>query len=209
MKQRRGLFAISILASVLALASCSALGNDAAPSIASSTPSPRPRTATDPPEASPSSSSKPLNDLRTGRAKRVFKTGDLTVNVEYATPIRPWIAGAQKPLDLTVTAFVKGKRGQKVYLSQVTAYPTASDGSGPLATSDSLKDAAGISPGYLVTFPQTYNQSFLLPVVDEGATNIDIDLKYEFLLLQGSSSPRDYTKRTASDTLTVPLSQTP
>jgi hypothetical protein len=209
MKQRRGLFAVFILASVLALAGCSASGDEAAPSIASSTPNPDSRVATGTPKASPSSSSKPLNDLRTGRAKRVFKAGDLTVNVEYATPIRPWIAGAQKPLDVTVTAFLNGKREQKVYLSQVTAYPAAFDGSGPLATSDSLKDAAGISPGYLVTFPQTYNQSFLLPVVDEGATNIDIDLKYEFLLLQGSSSPRDYTKRTASETLTVPLSQTP
>jgi hypothetical protein len=147
MKQRRGLFAISILASVLALASCSALGDDTAPPIASSTPSPRVNTAIDPPKASPSNTSKPLNDLRTGRAKRVFKAGDLTVNVEYATPIRPWIAGAQKPLDVTVTAFLNGKREQKVYLSQVTAYPAAFDGSGPSATSDALKDAAGISPG--------------------------------------------------------------
>src|SRR5215208_2500389 len=100
MKQRRGLFVVFILATVLAFAGCSGSSDNAAPYIASSTTYPEPSEATGTQRASPSSSSKPLNDLRTGRAKRVFKTGDLTVNVEYATPIRPWIAGAQKPLDL-------------------------------------------------------------------------------------------------------------
>jgi len=63
---------------------------------------------------------------------------------------------------MTLTASLSGNRAQKVYLSGVTIYPVQSDASGPFGCPDPLRDTADITPGYVVTFPETYNQSFSL-----------------------------------------------
>jgi hypothetical protein len=131
------------------------------------------------------------------------------VKAVYSTPVRRWTPDARKPLDITLTAFVTGEREQKVYLTVVTVYATGSDASGPLRGSQPLVDAADVKPGYLVTAPETYSQSFVLPALVDGSLKVDIDLKYEFLVLKGTSGDSaEYTKQTATDSLTVPLVNT-
>jgi hypothetical protein len=45
-----------------------------------------------------------------------------------------------------------------------------------------------------------------LPSLPDGATKLTIDFRYEMLILQPQSSPRDYSKRTATDTIVIATS---
>ena len=65
-------------------------------------------------------------------------------------------------------------------------------------------DEANLAPGFIVTFPYTYGQVFLLPAVDAGAQSLTLDFTYEFLL-QVAPNSRDYAKQTARDSFTVAL----
>ena len=69
-----------------------------------------------------------------------------------------------------------------------------------------LSDATNISPGFIVTFPDTYNQSFALPAIDEAAIRLTIDITYE-LVLQASKDKdgRNFSKQVATDTIVVPI----
>jgi hypothetical protein len=92
---------------------------------------------------------------------------------------------------------------QKIYLSRVTADLEVSDVTGHLDSPDALVDKADLSPGYLVTSPGSYTEVFLLPSLPEEATRLTIDFRYELLLLQPRSNPRDFAKQTATDTLVI------
>jgi hypothetical protein len=98
----------------------------------------------------------------------------------------------------------RSEGGQKIYLTRVTVTITARDDTGPLDSPRPLVDTANISPGFIVTFPYTYGQDFVVPSLDEGATSVTLDFTYEFLL-QVSKDSRDYYKQTAIDTLVVPI----
>jgi hypothetical protein len=63
-----------------------------------------------------------------------------------------------------------------------------------------------VSPGFLVTSPSSYTQVFVLPSLPDGATKLTIDFRYEMLILQPQSSPRDFSKRTATDTIVISTS---
>jgi len=208
MKLVHARFVACIIASVLVLAGCSGARNEAFPQSRISGVSAAPTTTASTPESSRSESSQREDDLKTGRRERTLKSGDLTVTAEYSTNLEThrWTPAVRKPLEVTLTALVNGNREQRVYLSGVTIYLAPSDASGPFGSPDPLRDTADITPGYVVTFPETYNQSFSLPAVDEGANTLRVDLRFEFLLLQGTTSPRDFSKRTATDSLTIPLS---
>ena len=137
-----------------------------------------------------------------------MNAGSLTVTVEYNSQFTAdkWRADATKPLHISLTAVNRRKQGQKIYLSKATATLTAYDDRGQV-DSRAVNDTANISPGYIVTFPNTYNQNLQLPAVDSTTTWISIDLTYELVLevdktKQGS---RDFAKQVASDTITVPL----
>src|SRR5215211_5545336 len=190
MGQRRGRIVFVIAACAFAVASCGAPDNAASPPAA--IPTGVTPTATSPTPGPPKTS----NDLKTGRKKLVSRSGKLTVNAVYSTPVRRWTPDGRKPLSITLTAFVTGGREQKVYLTQVTVYATGSDGSGPMRGGQPLVDAADVKPGYLVTSPETYSQSFLLPALADGTLKVDIEVKYEFLVLKGASGGSgEYTKQ--------------
>jgi len=128
------------------------------------------------------------------------------VNATYdpRVPVADWTASANKPLSLSLTTVNGRKGGQKIYLTRVTVTITARDDTGPLDSPRPLVDTANISPGFIVTFPYTYGQDFVVPSLDEGATSVTLDFTYEFLL-QVSKDSRDYYKQTAIDTLVVPI----
>ena len=92
---------------------------------------------------------------------------------------------------------------QKIYLSRVTAFLEVSDAAGHLDSPDPLVDKADISPGFLVLAPSYYTQVFILPPLPDEATELTIDFRYEILILQPRSSPRDFAKRTATDTVVI------
>lgn len=146
------------------------------------------------------------NDLASGTAKRTLKTGGLTVNVAYTSPlsIKRWTPDVTKPLNVSLTAITNSAKGQKIYLTKVTANMAPYDNSGPLNVPAPVVDTTNLSPGYIVTFPYTYGQVFVVPVVDTGAVSITIDFNYE-LVLQVTPNSKDYEKHTARDTLTIAL----
>ncbi len=76
---------------------------------------------------------------------------------------------------------------------------------GHLDSPDALVDRADISPGYLVTSPSFYTEVFVLPSLPEEATRLTIDFRYELLILQPRSNPRDFAKQTATDTLVISM----
>jgi hypothetical protein len=92
---------------------------------------------------------------------------------------------------------------QKIYLSRVTAYTQIADAAGHVGTPDTIVDRADVTPGFLVTSPTYYTQVFTLPALPAKVTTLTIDFRYELLLLQTASSPRDFEKRPTTDTLII------
>ena len=131
----------------------------------------------------------------------------MSVEYDSTTGRQDWRAEAPKPLHISLTAVNKRKKGQKIYLSKVTANVTAYDDRGQVGDSRSVSDTANISPGFIVTFPNTYNQNLQLPAVDTSSTWMSIDLTYELVLEVDKTKQgnRDFAKQVASDTITVPL----
>ena len=205
-RRTAGVVAAMALALVGGLTGCS---NDSMVPVPQSSYSPRTPVPEPQSESSGTTSSEPGgNDLAKVPLKRTINAGPLTVSVEYTSrlAIADWRAGVSKPLRLNLTAVNKGKAGQKVYLIQATATVTAYDEAGPLGTPSTLSDETNINPGFIVTFPNTYNQTFALPAVDDGATELTIDLTYELAqeVAKGKDG-RDFAKQVATDTVTVPL----
>jgi hypothetical protein len=181
------------------------LGNDAV-----CTSDPQPRSAQQRPSAT--STGKARNDLKKGRAIRSLKAGAVKIKVKYSLRdrVQEWSPGVAQPLNVSLTAatkprMVQGHRvaGQRIYLSRVTAYLEISDAMGHLDSPDPLVDRADVTPGFLVTAPTYYDQVFSLPALPARATKLTIDFRYEILLLQPFSSPRDFERRTATDTLII------
>jgi hypothetical protein len=54
-----------------------------------------------------------------------------------------------------------------------------------------------------VTSPTYYTQVFTLPALPAKANRLTIDFRHEILLLQPASTPRDFEKRTTTDTLII------
>lgn len=160
----------------------------------------------DPTSAQGGDSAPIRNDLAKTPTQHVIKASGLTVNATYdpRVPVADWTASVNKPLSLSLTTVNGRKGGQKIYLTRVTVTITARDDTGPLDSPRPLVDTANISPGFIVTFPYTYGQDFVVPALDEGATSVTLDFTYEFLL-QVSKDSRDYYKQTAIDTLVVPI----
>jgi hypothetical protein len=171
-----------------------------------------PQSAT--PEVTPSSSATvaPLrNDLAKIPLHRAINAGSITVDVVYNTrlPVKAWRAEAPKPLHISLTSVNKRKRGQKIYLSKVTATVTAYDDRGQVGDSRSVSDTTNITPGFIVTFPNTYNQNLQLPAVDTSSSWMSVDLTYELVLEVDKTKQgnRDFAKQVASDTIIVPLAE--
>ena len=152
------------------------------------------------------------NDLKKGRVTRSLKAGAVKLTVKYSlrSRVQEWSPGVAQPLTVSMTALAKQGTGQytvstnrKIYLSRLTAYIDVSDATGHLDSPDPLVDEADITPGFLVTTPSSYSQVFVLPPLPDEATRLTIEFRYEMLVLQSNSSPRDFSKRTATDTLII------
>lgn len=193
---------------LLALAGCSGSSGSQLPPLPAPVPSSTASTLLAGASASPDESTRPAqNDLKKGdKLKRTFNAGDVTVNVAYATtlPTKDWTPVALKPLSVTLTAIVNSDGGKKIYLTRVTVDSVVTSEGESLEAPPPLVDTANISPGYIVTFPSTYAQVFTIPAVDDGATEVSLNLTYE-MLLQTDPLARDYQKQTATDTVIIPL----
>jgi len=205
--------ALALAAAATILAAFGGCADDTPPTVPVSSPA----TQTSPASAVPGSRAEPTtdpggdsapvrNDLAKVPTQHVIKASGLTVNATYdpRLPVADWTASVNKPLSLSLTTVNGRKGGQKIYLTRVTVTITARDDTGPLDSPRPLVDTANISPGFIVTFPYTYGQDFVVPSLDEGATSVTLDFTYEFLL-QVSKDSRDYYKQTAIDTLVVPI----
>jgi hypothetical protein len=191
---------------LLLLGGCTALTEQPA--------TPRPNTPTAIPavtptpsdSGSPSAAPSTRNDLAKMPLRRSLKAGSVTVQVEYSSsvPVTAWRTSVPKPLRVTMTAVNTGKRGQKIYLTKLTGDVTVYDEAGPIDSPRDMVDAASLSPGYIVTAPNTYNQTFSLGSIDSAATSVTIDFAYE-IVLEIDRTARDYAKQSVTDSITVPV----
>ena len=154
------------------------------------------------------------NDLKKARVTRSLKAGAVKLTVKYSlrNRVQEWSPGVAQPLTVSLTALAQQGTGQytvstnqKIYLSRLTAYLDVSDATGHLDSPDPLIDKADITPGFFVTTPSSYSQVFALPSLPDEATRLTIEFRYEMLVLQSNSTPRDFSKRTATDTLVISL----
>jgi hypothetical protein len=149
-----------------------------------------------------------VNDLATGSAKRSLTAGAITLGVDYYSTLTmdKWTADASKPLTFNIKGSLAGDAGQQVYLSRVTLVLGVNGPDGALPAPAAIGDLATVSPGYSIKDPYTYNQTFILPAVDEAATSLTLSFTYE-LLLQTTPTSTEYAKQTATDSLTIALAQ--
>lgn len=161
-----------------------------------------------PEEPRPTATTSVRNDLARLPLKRSIEAGPVTVRLLYRSrlPTEDWRANVSKPLFITVSAANKRNRSQKIYLTKVSVNVTAFDEDGPVDGPRLLTDATNIAPGFIVTSPQTYNQNFILPAIDETAVQLTIDVTYEMVLqVSKDKDGRNFSKQVATDTLVVPV----
>lgn len=104
-----------------------------------------------------------------------------------------------------MTAFSKTHPDQRVYLAKVTTTFYVDDGVFESAVADPTTDEATTTPGYLVNFPDSYDQSFDVPALDLNGETLIITFKYE-LLIASEDAKSGYTKQTLTDTVLAELS---
>jgi hypothetical protein len=146
------------------------------------------------------------DDLKTGRTQHVIRSSGVTATVYYETrkPAEDWTAGGEKPLRVEVRV---SRPKKKVYLTRVTLRFSVNDGSSEIPGPDPLVDAASnITPGYLVTPPYSYVQSFAIPTVDVSTRGMTIDVKLELVSLVDAKA-KDYTKQTVTDQVHTVIDQ--
>lgn len=171
-------------------------------SLVTSTPS------VEPTPSDPDPDSEIRNDLAKVPRKKLKKAGPLSVRIEYETrlPVNKWQAGVSKPLLVSLTAVNKRDERQKIYLTKASAYVTAYDEDGPVDGPRTISDSANIDPGFIVTSPNTYNQSFALPAIDDTATRLTVDFTFELLVqVNKDKDGRNFAKQVATDSITVPI----
>ena len=202
MCNRKMRWLVFALGALLVLSACSDQGKPVSVTTpGESVSSPAPASSEEP---SIPSTGKPLhNDLKTGQLRRSLNAGDVKLSVEYSlrNRVERWSPGVDQPLTVSMTTV--NKSDHKVYLSRVTADLEVSDVTGHLDSPNALVDKADISPGFLVTSPSSYTGVFLLPSLPDEATRLTINFRYELLFLVPRSSPRDFAKHSATDTVVI------
>lgn len=146
------------------------------------------------------------NDLSGGSTQRSLTAGPVTATIDYWSTLSmdKWTPAAIKPVSIALKTTVEPADGQKVYLQRasMTAVPSSADG--PLDPLQPQVDAATVSPGYLVLDPYSYSQTFNVGPVPDEATSVTLQFSYDFLV-QTTPTSSEYAKQTASDTITVAL----
>lgn len=177
--------------------------------------SPTPTTSETPvaePEPTPTETIKVVqNDLAAGNAVRTLTAGAASLGVTYWSTLSmdQWLAGASKPLSLSISGALVPDDGQGLYLSRVSLSADVKGEDGETLPSPAVvTDEASVEPGYAITDPYSYNQTFVVPAVDERAVSVTFTITYE-VLIQTTPTSEEYAKQTAVDTLTVAVAQPP
>ncbi|MGZ0711685.1 hypothetical protein ACWPKO_25470 (plasmid) [Coraliomargarita sp. W4R53] len=194
---RTALGAAAVIAALsLGLVGCSNPPWEASGSTASPTPT---ATGTEAPQPVP-------NDLSSGSTKRELVAGPLTVTVDYWSTLSmdQWTPQALKPVSLSMTTEITPDDGQDVYLQRATMIATPSSSTETFESLSPQVDTATTNPGYLVIDPYSYTQTFNVGPVPEGTTHVALQFTYEFLV-QATPTSKDYAKQTASEVVTVAI----
>lgn len=150
------------------------------------------------------------NDLALGSAHHELQAGGVGVAVDYwsTLDVSAWTAGAAKPVSLAATLtganLGTGKKQQKAYISAFSVTSTAVDAAGAVSAPVTVQDVSRQTPGYLAMAPYAYSTSFVVPAVAEGVRSIQLIINYD-VLEQSAPGAGDYSKATATDTLTVAI----
>lgn len=146
------------------------------------------------------------NDLSSGATQRVLVAGAVTATIDYWSTLSMdrWTPDAIKPVSLSMTTTVEPADGQKVFLQRASMVAVPSSEDGTLPPLEAQNDTASVSPGYLVLSPYSYSQTFNVGPVDDEATSVTLQITYDFLV-QTTPTSNEYSKQTATDTLTVAL----
>ncbi|MFD4959623.1 hypothetical protein [Microbacterium sp. NPDC058389] len=146
------------------------------------------------------------NDLSGGATQRELTAGSVTATVDYWSTLSmdKWTPEAVKPVSIALKTTVQPADGQKVYLQRASMTAVPSSAAGPLDPLEPQVDAATVSPGYLVLDPYSYSQTFNVGPVPAEATSVTLQFSYDFLV-QTTPTSSEYAKQTATDTITVAL----
>jgi len=197
-------------ATVLAIASVTALaGCGAAPwTTSASTPTVTQTPTVTPTPTAPAAVVVIPNDLVNGFTSHTVKAGNISVEIKYNSTLTmdKWVAGANKPVTVSLSAKFPGPKKQKVYLSSITMTTGVDGPDGPLLAPAPVVEKSTQTPGLYVKYPYTYGNTFILPAVDAAATGVTLDFKIE-LLLQTTPTSSSYAQQTATDTLQVAIAQ--
>jgi hypothetical protein len=149
-----------------------------------------------------------VNDLATGSLVRTLTAGAITLNADYYSTLTmdKWTADANKPITFNIKGSIAGDAGQNLYISKVSVVAGVSGPDGALPAPAPISDTATVAPGYSIKDPYTYNQTFILPAVDQAATALTLSFTYE-LLLQTTPTSAEFAKQTATDTLTIAIAE--
>jgi len=146
------------------------------------------------------------NDLSGGATQRTLTAGAVTATIDYWSTLAmdQWTADAVKPVSISLITTVQPDDGQKVYLQRASMTAVPSTPTGALEALPPQLDASTVSPGYLVLDPYSYSQTFNVGPVPAEATFVTLQFSYDFLV-QTTPTSSEYAKQTATDTLTVAL----
>ncbi|MCO5952775.1 hypothetical protein [Microbacterium yannicii] len=146
------------------------------------------------------------NDLSGGATQRTLTAGAVTATIDYWSTLAmdQWTADAVKPVSISLITTVQPDDGQKVYLQRASMTAVPSTPTGALEALPPQLDASTVSPGYLVLDPYSYSQTFNVGPVPPEATFVTLQFSYDFLV-QTTPTSSEYAKQTATDTLTVAL----
>ena len=158
---------------------------------------------------SPTSSSVPTpipNDLSSGSTQRTVTAGAVTATIDYWSTMSmdQWTAEAIKPVSISLITAVEPADGQKVFLQRASMTAVPSSATDVLDALQPQVDASTVSPGYLVLDPYSYSQTFNVGPVPAEAASVTLQFSYDFLV-QSTPTSSEYAKQTATDTLTIAL----
>ncbi|WP_432562910.1 hypothetical protein [Kineococcus sp. SYSU DK003] len=197
--------AAGLLLPLTALTACGAVQAAAGQPAATTTP-----TATPTATAAPVAVEPVANDLALGSAHHQLQAGGMDLAVDYwsTLDVSQWTAQAAKPVQLAATItgpnLGTGKKQQRAYISSFSVTSTAVAADGSVTSPVTVQDVSRQTPGYLAMAPYAYSTSFVVPAVPEGTRSVELLISYD-VLEQSAPGADDYSKQTATDTLTLAI----
>ncbi|WP_106208070.1 hypothetical protein [Kineococcus rhizosphaerae] len=152
------------------------------------------------------------NDLALGSAHHELQAGGMTLAVNYWSTLDmgAWTAEAAKPVQLAATItgpnLGTAKKQQKAYVSNFTVTSSLVAADGTETTGATVQDTSRQTPGYLAMAPYAYSTSFVIPAVPAGTRSVELLISYD-VLEQSAPGAADYSKQTATDSLTLAIAQ--